>query len=737
VTGLPVAMPGQVMPGWGSEPAVEGASVMSSGLPRQYARTRRFSLGVPHAFTVAEDGERVAFLRSRDGEDPVTCLWAFDVPAGAERLIADPAVLLGAGPEDLSPGELTRRERVREVATGVTGYATDRAGRRAVFAVSGRLWIADLDTGRTRELPATAPAVGPQLDPAGSAVAYAAGGSLRVAGLDGSGDRELAGPERPQVSYGLAEHVAAESMGRHQGFWWSPDGSRVLAARVDTTPVQRWYIADPSDPGRRPAEIAYPRAGTANADVSLWIIDAHGSGRVVVDWDRAGFEYVVAAVWAPAELAIVVQSRDQKTMRVLAADPLTGATRVRHEDTDPYWVQIVPGVPAYTRGGAFVWTADSGQTRHLLIDDEVITPPGLQVREVCGVDGETVLFAASAEPTDIGLWAYSAAGGLRQISGVPGVHYGVRGGGTTVIVSESLEHHGARVMVRRDGESAGFIGSLAQAPVLTPRAELWRAGQRELRTAVLLPSWHQPGTGRLPVLMDPYGGPAGQRVLAARDGYLVSQWFADQGFAVVVADGRGTPGRGPAWEREIYGDRGSLALEDQVTALQAAAERYPDLDLDRVGIRGWSFGGYLAALAVLRRPDVFHAAVAGAPVTDQRLYDTHWNERFLGHPDDNPEAYDRSSLLADAATLRRPLMLIHGLADDNVVVAHTLRLSSALAAAGRPHTVLLLPGVTHLAAQPEIAEHLLTLQAGFLTQALGAHQPAVLSQGGPGPRQTN
>jgi dienelactone hydrolase len=209
--------------------------------------------------------------------------------------------------------------------------------------------------------------------------------------------------------------------------------------------------------------------------------------------------------------------------------------------------------------------------------------------------------------------------------------------------------------------------------------------------AVLLPSAHQPGMRRLPVLMDPYGGPGAQRVLAARGCYLVSQWFADQGFAVVIADGRGTPGRGPAWERTIYGDRGELALEDQVTALHAAAERYPDLDLDRVGIRGWSFGGYLAALAVLRRPDVFHAAAAGAPVTDQRLYNTHWNERYLGHPDDDPGAYDRSSLLADAVKLRRPLMLLHGLADDNVAAAHTLLLSSALTAAGRPHTVLLLP----------------------------------------------
>src|SRR5262249_33031666 len=202
-------------------------------------------------------------------------------------------------------------------------------------------------------------------------------------------------------------------------------------------------------------------------------------------------------------------------------------------------------------------------------------------------------------------------------------------------------------------------------------------------------------------------GPHAQRVAAARSGYLTSQWFADQGFAVVITDGRGTPGRGPAWDRAVAGDLAGPVLEDQIDGLHAAAGRYPELDLNRVGIRGWSFGGYLAALAVLRRPDVFHAAVAGAPVTEWRLYDTHYTERYLGDPTLDPEPYDRCSLIPDAGKLTRPLLLIHGLADDNVVAAHTLRLSSALLAAGRPHSVLPLSGVTHMTPQEVVAENLL------------------------------
>jgi dipeptidyl-peptidase-4 len=200
--------------------------------------------------------------------------------------------------------------------------------------------------------------------------------------------------------------------------------------------------------------------------------------------------------------------------------------------------------------------------------------------------------------------------------------------------------------------------------------------------------------------------------------HLQSQWFADQGFAVVVVDGRGTPGRGAAWERAIHRDLAGPVLDDQIDALHDLATRVP-LDLSKVAIRGWSFGGYLAALAVLRRPDVFHAAVAGAPVTEWRLYDTHYTERYLGDPIAEPEPYDRCSLLADAHRLERPLLLVHGLADDNVVAAHTLQLSAALLAAGRPHEVLPLVGVTHMTPQEVVAENLMLHQLEFLRRSLG------------------
>ncbi|MFQ5558790.1 MAG: alpha/beta hydrolase family protein [Acidimicrobiales bacterium] len=317
-------------------------------------------------------------------------------------------------------------------------------------------------------------------------------------------------------------------------------------------------------------------------------------------------------------------------------------------------------------------------------------------------------------------------GAVDWLTSHPGVHSALAGGPTTVVTARDLTSDGATVEVRR-GSARHRITDRSAPAGLVQRLDLFRAGPRALHTAILLPS-DDPTDGALPVLLDPYGGPHAQRVQRSRALFDTSQWFADQGFAVVVADGRGTPGRGPGFEREVRGDLAGPVLEDQIDALAAAAEREPRLDLSRVAIRGWSFGGYLAALAVLRRPDVFHAAIAGAPVTDWRLYDTHYTERYLGRPGEEPENYARTDLTAEAASLSRPLMVIHGLADDNVVAAHTLRLSRSLLEAGRPHCVLPLSDVTHMTPQEEVAENLLLLQLEFLRRSLadpGSSAPKV------------
>jgi dipeptidyl-peptidase-4 len=693
---------------------------MSISYPRQSARTRRFSLGVPRAFQIAPDESRVVFLRTRAGDDPVTCLWTLDAATGEERCVADPAALDVPGEENLPAEERARRERAREQAGGIVGYATDRAMREAAFTLAGRLYVVDLDTALVRELPAQAPVFDPRPDPAGRRIAYVSGRTLRLIEIDGTDDRALVQPESDQISYGLAEFVAAEEMNRMRGHWWAPDGGTLLAARVDETPVQRWHIADPANPDRTPSEIAYPAAGTPNALVSLVLLKVDGR-RTTVAWDRGMFPYFVAASWDRHGLLVVVQPRDQRAQRVLSIDPSNGETSLVHTEHDPVWTDIVPGLPVRTNSGDLVWTTeDRGtDTRRITVAGEPVTPPGLQVRSVLGVEGESILFTASEEPTEVHLYSRDGAEITRLTEGA-GVFGGIRSGGVTVVTGARLDRPGAETEVRTPAGTHP-VASFAETPVITPRVELLRAGDRQIRTAVLLPTGWEPAQGRLPVLMDPYGGPHAQRVLAVQRMYCEAQWLADQGFAVVIADGRGTPARGPAWERAVHGDFAGPVLDDQITALIEAARKHPAaLDLDRVGIRGWSFGGWLAGLAVLQRPDVFHVGIAGAPVTDWRLYDTHYTERYLGHPDEDPDNYAANSLIERAADLKRPLMIIHGLADDNVVAAHTLRLSSALLAAGRPHTVLPLSGVTHMTPQEVVAENLLHIQVDFLKAALAA-----------------
>lgn len=667
-------------------------------------------------------------------------LWVLDVDSAgrqepAERVAADPVALLHGATEQLSAQERARRERSRESGAGIVGYATDAAVELAAFALSGRLFTAELRAGTARELPVPGPVIDPRPAPDGRHVAYVSGGALRVVGAEGADDRALAEPDPEPgadpatVTYGLAEFIAAEEMGRSRGFWWSPDSDRLLVARVDDAPVRRWWIADPAHPDREPAPVAYPAAGTPNADVRLFVLGLDGS-RTEVEWDRAKYPYLARVHWSSAGAPLLlVQARSQRDQLYLAVDPDTGSTRMVHADDDPDWLELLPGVPAWTPSGQLVRIADEGGARVLSVGERPLTGPQLQVRAVLDIADEDVLIAASAgeaaKSPEIGETHVYRVNelGVERVSQEPGVHSAVRSGGVTVLVSARPEHPGAQVQVLWDGKQLVQIASYAEQPGITPRLTLTEAGARRIPCAVLLPTDYRESDGPLPVLLDPYGGPHHARVAAAHNPYLTSQWFADQGFAVLVADGRGTPGRTPAWEKEIRDNMAAAVLQDQVDALQSLADRFP-FDLSRVAIRGWSFGGYLAGLAALRRPDVFHAAIVGAPVTDQRLYDTHYTERYLGDPNTQPEVYAENSLVTDeglsgAVEPARPMMIVHGLADDNVVMAHTLRLSSALLAAGRPHEVLPLSGVTHMTPQEQVAENLLLLQVDFLKRSLG------------------
>lgn len=695
-------------------------TAVADTFPRQYARTQRLTLGVPRDLSVSSDGQRIVFLRSRAGDDPVNCLWVADAKTGDERIVADPRDLLaGDGPspsDDLPAAERDRRERARETASGITAYATDATGTVAAFALGGRLFVAGLVSSVARPLEVAGPVFDPRPDPTARRVAYVSGRLLCIGELDGSwwvlAGGDLDEPET--ISWGSAEFVAAEEMDRLRGYWWSPGGDAIAVCRVDTAPVQRWYIGDPADPAADPTPIAYPATGTDNADVSLHIFPIDHSEPIDVEWDRHAYPYLAEVHWSAAGLIATVQSRDQRSIEVIAVDPTSGETTVLFVDHDDAWVELVPGSPRLLADGRLVGCADRDGARRLLVDGQPVTPPDLQVRAIVATGDDDVTITANPidDATVQHVWRWSADG-LEPVADGPGVHSAAVGGSTTVVRSTNLDEPGVRHLL----PSGNTLASFAENALVTPNVRILPSVGRHTATAVLMP--HDHDGSPLPVLMDPYGGPHAQRVVQSYNAFLSSQWFADQGFAVVIVDGRGTPGRGSEHERAVHGDLASAVLEDQIDGLHQAADELGFLDLDRVGIRGWSFGGYLAALGVLQRPDVFHAAVAGAPVTEWRLYDTFYTERYLDNPAEHADAYDSSSLLPLADRLSRPLLLIHGLADDNVVAAHTLQLSSALLAAGKPHEVLPLVGMTHMANDEVVAENLLLHQLEFLRRSLG------------------
>jgi dipeptidyl-peptidase-4 len=671
------------------------------GFPLQFARTRRFSLGAPGDFTVSPDGELVLFLRSVSGTDGRCSLWEYQ--GGRERLLAG--------------GQQSG-----------AGYTADRQARVVAYTVDGQLHtVSTGGGGRPRRLPTAGPVSHCCLSPNGTLVAYVTHGTLRVMRSDGTQDRPLAEPDGTEVTFGLAENTA---LGGPRGFWWSPEGDALLVARVDMSMVGRRYLGDPADPGRPPRTVRYAEAGAANPRTTLQVVTIAGEytavrlpGEVpaaetaVSGWAPA-FEYLVAAGWDGIGPVVSLQSRDQRTIWTLLVNPATGDTEPLSRHASQTWTELTPGTPCWTASGIPVISRVRGDARTISIGD-VFAPPQLHVRAVLGTAGERVLFAASDDPAEAHVWTYTAGQGFERLTRQPGVHTAAAGGNTIVLDSRTPAGH--TVTVLHDGKPAGQIAVLTEEPLVPPRPVHLLLGHRELRSRLHLPSWHQPGQARLPVLLSPYAGVGLQLVTSARSWHAaVCQWFAEHGFAVLVTDGRGTPGRGVRWEEAICGDRLTPVLDDQIDALHDAAQRYDILDTRRVGIRGWSFSGYLAAAAVLRRPDVFAAAIAGAPPTDRRLYHAHWEERFLGHPDLQPGNYQRNSLLPLAANLTRPLMLIHGLADDNVLPAHTLRLSAALLAAGRPHSVLLLPGEGHLITRPGIADNLLRLELDFLQHTLMA-----------------
>ncbi len=709
-----------------------------------YAETGRFLLGRPTQPRITPDGKAVLFLRSQP-RSPVQALFELELASGHTREVLTPATVLKGAEQTLSVEEKARMERQRVSARGITSYQLSKDGALLAVTLSGRLYVVERASGKVQAVNAGEGVLDPRFSPDSKLIAYVRDYDLYVVELATHQERRLTRGGSELLSHGLPEFVAQEEMSRFAGYWWSPDSKTLAFEESDTREVEKLAIVDVMRPEKGSTLFPYPRPGKANAKVRLGLVSAAAGVVRWVGWDAEKYPYLTSVVWQKGgPLTVLVQTRSQQEESLLAVDVATGATRELLKETDVAWLNLDQDFPQWLEDGSgFLWRTERNGAPEVELrsktGERVSTwvSPDAGFGNFSGFDGRTrtLYFTGGQNPTEQVLHRVREGGAPERLTQRPAFEDAKLSddGSLLVVASTALDAMPAVEVRKADGARLATLPSVAVEPPFLPQVEIQKVGPGEgLWTAVIRPRTPQKAK-KLPVLVDVYAGPHHQHVRHTCREYLLSQWYADQGYVVVSVDGRGTPRRGRAFERAIRGDFATAALEDQVTGLTALAQTLPELDLTRVGIQGWSFGGYMAALAVLRRPDVFHTGVAGAPVVDWRDYDTFYTERYLGLPQALPKAYEVSSLLTYAEALSRPLLIVHGTADDNVYFFHSLKLSDALFRAGKPHELLALSGLTHMVPDPLVTVRLHQRIADQFSGVLKRAAPA-RTRGGVGRR---
>jgi dipeptidyl-peptidase-4 len=705
------------------------------------ARYPRPGMQALHQIRFSPVGDQVLYLFSAEGT-LVQGLWSHDLESGARRLLApgDEASGARALEEDL------RRERTRTREVGVTGFQCVRTAAGALLVLvqhdDGRLFLMR-DAGALTALPAAAGGIDPQLSPDGGYIAFVRDGELHVLAPEDEQARRLTDGAEDGLTNGLAEYEAQEEIGRQHGFWWSPDGDRLAFARADSRHIPRFPIVHQGEEALMVEEHRYPFAGARNAIVRLGVLPAHGGASDVAWMDLGADEdiYLARVAWRPdGTLTAMLQPRDQRSLRLVAFAPDGAATTLIEERGDP-WLNL--GVdPRFLRSGEILWSSEKTGFRHLYLHDgagrelRALTGGSWVVTDVAHVDEEQrlVYFHGTADGVlERHLYVVSLDGGAPQrVTPARGWHETVLSpdcrryvdSWSSVAQPPMVALHGME-----DGEAQATLfeseGLSAEALGLCV-PELVRFAARdgaELYGAIFASRETRASARPRPLVVSVYGGPHAQSVV---DNWslttdLRAQYLAQRGYVVLKVDNRGMANRGLAFEAAVARRFGHLEVDDQVDGVRFAGDR-PYVDAGRVGIYGWSYGGYMTCRALLRAPDVFQVGVAGAPVTFWEGYDTHYTERYMGRPSTDAAAYQASAVLPAVEALRGQLLLIHGLVDENVHTRHTVRLLTALIAAGKQFELAFLPEERHMVRDPARLEHLERRVLEFLERHLALPQ---------------
>jgi dipeptidyl-peptidase-4 len=703
------------------------------------------------------DGRYVTYLQGKADNKDQLDLWAFDTRSGSARVLVDSRKLVGDN-EKLSAEEEARRERQRTASLrGIVEYAFSGDGKRLLIPLGGDLYLYDLDAKTepvTRLTNSAAYETDAKLSPGGRYVSFIRDQNLFVIDLRTRQERAITTDGAGLIQNGVAEFVAQEEMGRDTGYWWSPDDSHIAFTRIDDSPVQEVERFEINADGARMFRQRYPGAGTANTKVELKTVNLATSK--VTDLDIAlGEGYLARVKWFPdsKSLAIQRQTRDQKKLELVKFDVASGQSRVLLTETSPHWIELHDDFKFLSTKRQFIWGSRRSGYKHLYLydlDGNLVRPLTSGEWMVVGngtedglvdVDeaaGRVYFLASKDSPLERHLYWTSLDGGkVTRVSREAGWHDvkllpGARGyldvysspdlppSASLRKLDGSLQHW----LLKNPLDATHPYHPYVSNHVAEEFGSVKASDGQELYYRLQKPANLVPGK-RYPAVIDVYGGPHFQYVrkdwmggARATQG-LFRQVLAQNGFVVLTLDNRGSGFRGNAFETAIAGRTGKVEIEDQLRGVEYL-KSLPFVAADRIGIMGWSYGGYMSLMA-LTTTKAFRAGVAGAPVTDWSLYDTHYTERYLSTPQANAAGYRNSAVIPYAEQLHGSLLLVHGMADDNVLFTHSTKLMQTLQSLNKPFDVMTYPGGKHgLVRMPQQGRHYYEMVLRFFKQELNA-----------------
>ncbi|QNP39556.1 S9 family peptidase [Lysobacter terrestris] len=696
---------------------------------------------------VAPDGSRVTFLRGKAEQKNRLDLWAYDVASGKTERLVDSNVVL-PGEEVLSDAEKARRERARTAAlSGIIEYQWAPDAQSLLFPLGGELYLYDLGkSGKDavrRLTHGEGFATDPKISPKGGFVSFIRDRNLWVIDLASGAQVQLTHDGSATIGNGVPEFVADEEMDRHTGYWWAPDDSAIAFARIDEAPVpvQKRYEVYPDR--TEVVEQRYPAAGDRNVRVQLGTIAPRaGATPRWIDLGKDPDIYLARVDWRdPQHLSFQRQSRDQKRLELIEAELASGQQRTLVTETSKAWVPLHNDL-RFLRDGRLLWSSERSGFQHLYLVDArgratALTAGDWPVDDVLAVDEAAgfVYFAAGKDsPLDVQVYRVPLAGGaIERLSTPDGTHKATFAGNASVYVDNwsTPDTPPQLQLFRNDGT---LVATLLDNDLDDPRHPYasYRAAQRPLefgtltaadgRTALhyslIKPAGFDPSR-RYPVVVYVYGGPAAQTVTRSWPGkgdHWFNQYLAQQGYVVFSLDNRGTPRRGAAFGGALYGKQGTVEVADQLAGIQWL-QAQPWVDGKRIGVHGWSNGGYMTLMLLAKASGRYACGIAGAPVTDWGLYDTHYTERYMDLPAANPDGYRDARVLQHIDGLTSPLLLVHGMADDNVLFSNSTALMSALQKRGQPFELMTYPGAKHGLKGADLL-HRLRISEAFLARCL-------------------